>query len=108
MSMDGRASAAIRWILLSLIVLIAACAGAPAANAADSTITVAGNRHVGTELIRSYFHPAADGRLDAAALDAALKQLYATGLFENVKISHDGAYVLVSVVENPTIGRIAF
>jgi outer membrane protein insertion porin family len=106
--MDGQVAAAIRWVFLSLFVWIAACAGAPAANSADSTITVSGNRHIGTETIRSYFHPAADGGLDAAALDAALKQLYATGLFENVKISHDGAYVLVSVVENPTIGRIAF
>ena len=88
MSMDGRASAAIRWILQSLFVLIAACAGAPAANAADSTITVAGNRHVGTETIRSYFHPAADGRL-------RLIQQEVCGA--TIAVMSDGPYVLARV-----------
>jgi outer membrane protein insertion porin family len=106
--MDGRGSAAIRSVLVALFLLIAAGAGAFAAGTGDSAVTVAGNRHVGTEMIRSYFHPAADGRFDAAELDAALKRLYATGLFDNVKISHEGGQVLVIVVENPTIGRIAF
>ena len=54
------------------------------------------------------FSPLADGKFDAAALDATLKQLYATGLFQNVKISHDGDAVFVSVVENPTVIRVAF
>jgi outer membrane protein insertion porin family len=106
--MDGRGSAAILSIVLSVCLLIAACANAAAAGAKDSAITVTGNRHVGADTIRSYFHPAADGKLDAAALDATLKRLYATGLFQNVKISHDGDAVFVSVVENPTLVRIAF
>ena len=106
--MDGRGSAAILSVILSIFLLIAACADAAAADVKDSAITVTGNRHVGADTIRSYFHPAADGKLDAAALDAALKQLYATGLFQNVKISHDGDAVFVSVVENPTIVRVAF
>jgi outer membrane protein insertion porin family len=88
--------------------LIAACAGAFAADAGDSAVTVAGNRHVGTETIRSYFHPGADGKFDAASVDTALKALYASGLFDNVKISHESGQVLVIVVENPTIGRVAF
>ena len=74
----------------------------------DSAITVTGNRHVGADTIRAYFHPAEDGKLDAAALDATLKRLYATGMFQNVKISHDGDAVFVSVVENPTVVRVAF
>jgi outer membrane protein insertion porin family len=106
--MDGRGFAAIHSILLSIFVLIAASAGAFAAEANDSAITVSGNHHAGTEMIRSYFHPGADGKFDAASLDATLKALYVTGLFDNVKISHEGGQVLVIVVENPTIGRIAF
>src|SRR6202007_2386144 len=38
----------------------------------------------------------------------ALKGLFATGLFKDVKIAHQGDRVLVMVVENPTIGVIAF
>src|SRR5579862_8666525 len=108
MAMDGRGFAAILSIILSIFFLIAACANAAAADAKDSAITVTGNRHVGADTIRAYFHPSTDGKLDAAALDATLKQLYATGLFQNVKISHDGGAVFVSVVENPTIVRVAF
>ncbi len=59
-------------------------------------------------MIRSYFHAAPGRPLDAAALDTALKALYATGLFADVKITHDGGRVLVTVVENPTIQQIAF
>ncbi len=79
-----------------------------AAGAADSAIMVTGNRQIGTEMIRSHFHADKDGQLSAAALDAGLKSLYATGLFSDVKISHDGGKVVVKVVENPTIFRVAF
>jgi outer membrane protein insertion porin family len=74
----------------------------------DSAITVIGNRHTGADMIRSFFHPAPDGQYDAAARDTALKALYATGLFADAKISHEGNRILVVVVENPTIGVIAF
>jgi outer membrane protein insertion porin family len=75
---------------------------------ADQAITVIGNRHVGADMVRSFFHAAPNGQYDAAARDAALKQLYASGLFADVKISHDGNRILVVVVENPTIGTVAF
>ena len=106
--MDGRLTAAIRSIILAIAVLLAAGACAHAAEGSDSAITVAGNRHVGTDVIRSYFHANSNGQFDAAALDAALKRLYATGLFENVKISHEAGRVLIIVVENPSIVRVAF
>jgi outer membrane protein insertion porin family len=88
----------------------AACAGTAVAGGAeqDPAITVIGNRHTGADMIRSFFHAAPDGQYDTAARDAALKQLYATGLFADVKISHEGNRVLVVVVENPTIGIVAF
>jgi outer membrane protein insertion porin family len=94
-------------VILAGFIAIAACASA-AARETDSPITVDGNRHVGADMIRSYFHAAADGHFDAAGLDAALKRLYATGLFKDVKIAHEGDRVLVRVVENPTIGVLAF
>src|ERR1700735_636166 len=106
--MDGRGSATILSVVLSVCLLIAACANAAAAETKDSAITVTGNRHVGTDTIRAYFHPAAGGKLDAAALDAVLKRLYATGLFQNVKISHDGDAVFVWVSDDATLVRVAF
>jgi outer membrane protein insertion porin family len=88
----------------------AACVGAALAAGAeqDPAITVIGNRHTGVDMIRSFFHAGRDGQYDAAARDAALKALYASGLFADVKISHEGNRILVVVVENPTIGVVAF
>jgi outer membrane protein insertion porin family len=94
-------------VILAGFLAIAACASA-AAGEPDSPITVNGNRQVGADMIRSFVHAAADGHYDAAALDASLKRLYATGLFKDVKIAHEGDRVLVTVVENPTIGVLAF
>ncbi len=92
---------------LALFLLTAACDLAFAAGAGDSAITVIGNRHVGADMIKSYFHAGHDGRLDAAQLDAAVKALYASGLFQNVNIARDGDRVMVRVLENPTIVRVA-
>jgi outer membrane protein insertion porin family len=80
-----------------------------AARADDgSAIAVAGNRHTDAAMIRSYFHVAPGKHLNAEILNSALKALYATGLFADVKIAPDGGRVLVTVVENPTIAKIAF
>ncbi|MBP0113716.1 MULTISPECIES: outer membrane protein assembly factor BamA [Bradyrhizobium] len=73
------------------------------------SITVEGNRRVEVETIRSYFKPGPGGRLDQAAIDDGLKALIETGLFQDVRINRgSGGQLIVSVVENPVIGRIAF
>src|SRR5436305_4303861 len=96
--------------LLAGLLAAAVLAEAGLAGSADSNaaITVIGNRHIGADMVRSFFHAAPDGQYDAAARDAALKRLYASGLFADVKISHDGNRILVVVVENPTVAVVAF
>src|SRR5216684_1617032 len=80
----------------------------PAVAQSVSSIQVEGNRRVEVETIRSYFKPGPGGRLDQASIDDGLKALIETGLFQDVKISQPGGHLLVTVVENPVIGRIAF
>ncbi|WP_448029947.1 outer membrane protein assembly factor BamA [Bradyrhizobium liaoningense] len=80
----------------------------PAAAQGVETIVVEGNRRVEAETVRSYFRPGPGGRLDQSALDDGLKALVGTGLFQDVKISQSGGRLVVSVVENAVIGRIAF
>jgi outer membrane protein insertion porin family len=80
----------------------------PAAAQGVETIVVEGNRRVEAETVRSYFRPGPGGRLDQSALDDGLKALIGTGLFQDVKISQSGGRLVVSVVENAVIGRIAF
>src|ERR1700676_917420 len=80
----------------------------PAAAQTVSSIQVEGNRRGEPETIRSYFKPGPGGRLDQASIDDGLKALIETGLFQDVKISQVGGRVVVTVIENPVIGRIAF
>ncbi len=88
--------------------LTATLASSPAAAQTVATIEVQGNRRVEVETIRSYFKAGPGGRLDQGAIDDGLKALIETGLFQDVKISNAGGHLLVSVVENPVIGRVAF
>ncbi|HEY3891029.1 MAG TPA: outer membrane protein assembly factor BamA [Bradyrhizobium sp.] len=82
----------------------------PAAAVAQTlaSIQVEGNRRVEIETIRSYFKPGPGGRLDQAAIDDGLKALIQTGLFQDVKINQAGGHLVVTVIENPVINRVAF
>jgi outer membrane protein insertion porin family len=72
-------------------------------------IEVVGNRRVEVETIRSYFKPGPNGTLDAGRIDDGLKTLIETGLFQDVRISRGpGGRLVVTVVENPVINRVAF
>jgi outer membrane protein insertion porin family len=86
----------------------AAFAAPPQSGAEVSSIVVEGNRRVEAETIRSYFRLAPGERLDAGKIDAALKALYASGLFEDVRITHSGGRLIVIVVEASVIDRLAF
>jgi len=78
------------------------------AQSAQTRIDVEGNRRVEADTIRSYFRVGGSERLDSAKIDSALKALYATGLFQDVRITPGNGRILVTVVENPVINRIAF
>jgi outer membrane protein insertion porin family len=80
----------------------------PAAAQGVESIQVEGNRRVEIDTIRSYFKAGPGGRLDQAQIDDGLKALIETGLFQDVKISQEKGHVLVTVIENPVIGRVAF
>ena len=73
-----------------------------------ASIGVEGNRRIEADTIRSYFKPGSDGRLDAVRIDDGLKALIETGLFQDVRIDRTGGRIVVVVVENPVIGRVAF
>ncbi|HKS85646.1 MAG TPA: outer membrane protein assembly factor BamA, partial [Pseudolabrys sp.] len=96
--------------LVAHLCLLSSLAASPCAHAADaahSPIAVIGNRHIDSEVIRSHFHAGKDGTFDSGELDAALKSLYATHLFSDVKIRRLDAGIQVQVRENPLIAHIA-
>jgi outer membrane protein insertion porin family len=73
-----------------------------------NSIVVEGNRRVEASTIRSYFKPGPDGRIGPFQTDEAYKALLTTGLFEDVRVQVTGGRIVVTVVENPVINRIAF
>ena len=99
--MEPRGMRAFCALTLSVLALCSAAASEP-------TIVVQGNRRSDAQAIREHFHASPDGVLTPAAIDAALKELYETGLFEDVKIARSGTRLVVTVVEAPLIERLRF
>ena len=88
--------------------LAALLVSSPAVAQTVESIQVEGNRRVEVATIRSYFKAGPDGRLDQGHIDDGLKALIETGLFQDVRINQAGGHLVVTVVENPVIGRVAF
>jgi len=94
---------------VSFCTALAAVATASYAHAQSSgAIVVEGNRRVEADTIRSYFRLNPGERLDSYKIDQALKALYATGLFQDVRINPAGGRLVITVIENPVINRVAF
>jgi outer membrane protein insertion porin family len=104
----GGLFAALIMFAVPVAATLAGALASPAAAQTVASIQVEGNRRVEIETIRSYFKPGPGGRLDQAQIDDGLKALIETGLFQDVKISQARGGLLVTVVENPVIGRVAF
>jgi len=73
-----------------------------------SDIQVEGNQRIEPETVRSYMAIAPGDPYDPAKVDQSLKALFATGLFADVALRRQGDAIVVVVVENPIINRIAF
>ncbi|BCJ90773.1 outer membrane protein assembly factor BamA [Terrihabitans soli] len=75
---------------------------------AQANITVRGNSRVEADAIRAHFSTAPGERLDNVKIDEAVKSLYATGLFEDVRVARTGGGLTVTVVENAVLNRVYF
>ncbi|MDH5488838.1 MAG: outer membrane protein assembly factor BamA, partial [Rhodospirillaceae bacterium] len=71
-------------------------------------IVVEGTARVEPETIRSYLLVREGDGFDPLRIDRSLKSLFATGLFADVSIGREGSSLVIRVLENPVINRIAF
>ena len=80
------------------------------ANAQSSIreIRVNGAQRVEPSTILTYLGVRVGQPASPAVLDAALKNLYDTGLFADVGMTEDRGVLFVDVIENPVISQIAF
>jgi len=94
-------------ILVGTVCATVASSGVAVAQTVNS-IVVEGNRRVEADTVRSYFKAGPGGRVGPQEIDEALKALYGTGLFADVRVNPAGGRLVVTVVENPVINRVAF
>jgi outer membrane protein insertion porin family len=107
----------LRVVFLALLGLGIALASGSGREAIAQTITsgepiqqvvIEGNQRIEADTIRSYMEINPGDPFDAAKVDKALKNLFATGLFADVNFRRDGDNLVVTVVENPIINKLAF
>ena len=110
------------WAVFGAAILVAAAAPRPApaqslgqgpalaqiGGGTVSDIRIEGAQRIEPETVRSYLLIQPGDAWDDEQVDKSLKALFATGLFADVNLSRSGNTLVVKVVENPIINRIAF
>ena len=79
-----------------------------ATNFIAEEIKIKGAQRIEAETIRSYVPIAVGQKITNKKMDEALKKLFKTGLFADVVIRNEGPVLVINVIENPIINRIAF
>jgi outer membrane protein insertion porin family len=85
--------------------------GAVVAQSGGSTvrqIVVEGAQRIEPGTVKSYLLIREGDPFDTGRIDRSLKSLFSTGLFADVNLRRQGTTLVVNVVENPVINRIAF
>lgn len=96
---------------LKFVIIVAlVCVISTAAWAAETLreIRVNGAQRIEPSTILTYLNIQTGQPLTDEVMNEGLKNLFATGLFADVKIRQDGGTLLVDVLENPIINEIAF
>jgi outer membrane protein insertion porin family len=101
------AALAIVGLVLAALVVVDAPANAQSGETIES-IQIRGNQRIESTTVASYLTVKVGDPFDDDALDQSLKNLYASSFFEDVTLRREGDLLVVEVVENPIINRIAF
>ena len=73
-----------------------------------SEVIVEGTQRIEPDTVRSYMTLKAGEHFSNRKINDSLKTLFATGLFADVTIRRQGSEIVIQVVENPIINKIAF
>ncbi len=71
-------------------------------------IRVEGNQRIEARTIISYFGLKAGDTFNQSDIDSALKNLFVTGFFSDVKLLREGSTLIINVKENPVLSKVAF
>jgi outer membrane protein insertion porin family len=87
---------------------VARAQAAAAQQGAVQRIVVVGNERIEQSTILSYLPIGVGDTVDPARIDLALKALFRTDLFSDVKVGLSDGDLTIQVVENPIINRVVF
>ena len=98
--------------LILIVALLAILMPSPFARAQGavvfSRIDVAGNQRIEADSIRAFAGIEPGQPVTPEQLNLAVRNLFDTGLFENVDVLPEAGRLVITVKENPTINQIAF
>ena len=97
-------------VLALVAVAVALTVGPAEAQRGDAVeeIVIEGTQRIEPDTVRSYMLIREGDPYDPVRVDRSLKSLFATGLFADVSLERRGNALVVIVIENPIINRIAF
>jgi len=106
----GAASAiALSAAMAAPTAIVVQLAGTAVAHAAVvRNIDVRGNQRVDAQTIRNYINVSPGQNFSSADIDDAVKRLFATGLFSDVRINISGSTLIVQVTENQVVNQVLF
>lgn len=97
------------WLILAGMGIMLAVSGPALAQIPRvSQIRIEGAQRIEPDTVRSYLAIKVGDQFDADLIDRSLKTLFNTGLFADVSIARAGDELVVRLVENPIINRLAF
>jgi len=105
---------AVSAVALSSTVLAATTFGAQIATvtvaeaAVVNRIDVRGNRRVEADTVRGFMQVSPGQNVSEADQDEAVRRLFSTGLFSDVRISQSGGTLIVQVEENQIVNQVLF
>ncbi len=105
---------AVQRVVLVALLFCAALVGqaswSPAAAQGGNieSIVVTGSQRIDPQTVQSYLLVVPGDSFESDRLDRSLKALFGTGLFADVTMRREGSTLVVAVVENPVINRVAF
>ncbi len=95
-------------LLIALLLVGIAPVSAQQSGGPIREIIIEGSQRIEQSTVRSYLLVREGDPFDAERIDRSLKSLFATGLFADISIDRRAQALVIRLVENPIINRIAF
>lgn len=95
-------------VLLSLVIVCFCCMSHDASADKISSITVSGNQRVEVETVKNYLGLNVGDDFNSESKIKAVKNLYATSMFENIEVNFSSGRLVVTVKETPVVSSVVF